>query len=464
VESFNNNEGAFRTPSLRNVGLRGAMFHNGGASLTEAVEFYLRGGDFRPPAFPAAVVRPRELSSQNKADLLAILRYGFTDQRVAAEAGPIFDRPVLYSETARVPAITGSGIASGGRAVPEIIALEPPFAGHTRFTIALAGVAPGSQAVLVIHSTDPGATPSIPATGSLLRRDVSVKDDGQGHGFTSTAVALPNAPGQTFFARWYVTTNGQVSVSRAARFTTFEAAPQTETFTTTSAASLLKGTVARGSIVTGKGENLATEARSAPSGFAAELGGITLEITDRTGAKFPASASYVSPSQINYLIPNSIAEGEATVRVLRNGIEVASGLLHVISVAPGVFTSNATGRDVAAALFQRNDAAGQGIFSYPIRFDESLQLWVPTSVDLGPDTSESFLIMFGTGFRNRESAVTALIGGVRAEVLYAGAQGTIDGLDQVNLKIPRSLIGRGEVEVTLQMDGQRTNPVIIHIQ
>jgi uncharacterized protein (TIGR03437 family) len=60
--------------------------------------------------------------------------------------------------------------------------------------------------------------------------------------------------------------------------------------------------------------------------------------------------------------------------------------------------------------------------------------------------------------------VTALIGGVRAEVLYAGAQGTIDGLDQVNLKIPRSLIGRGEVEVTLQMDGQRTNPVIIHIQ
>ena len=39
--------GAFKTPSLRNVELTGPYFHNGGAStLMQVVEFYARGGNF----------------------------------------------------------------------------------------------------------------------------------------------------------------------------------------------------------------------------------------------------------------------------------------------------------------------------------------------------------------------------------------------------------------------------------
>jgi uncharacterized protein (TIGR03437 family) len=456
--------GSFKAPSLRGVTLRNGLFHNGKASINDVIEFYNRGGDFKESTGFNTLVRELNLTYQNKLDVATALRYGFTDARVAEEAGPIFDRPVLYSESARVPALTGNGRAAVNGTVPEIIAIEPPFAGHQRFTIALSGIAPGSQAVLVISETDPGATSAVPATGSLLRREVIVKDDAKGHGFTSTAIALPNTPGQTFFARWYVTTNGQVSVSRAARFTLFEAAAQTETFTTVSAASFLKGVVARGSIVTGKGQNLATAAQSAPAGFVASLGGITITITDRTGAALPGLISFVSPGQINYLIPNTVAEGEATVRVLQGGVEVASGSLHIVGVAPGFFTANASGRDAPAAFFQRVDAGGGGTTVNPIRFDSDLKLWLPIPIDLGPDTSQGFLIMFGTGFRNREGAITATIGGVPAEVLFAGPQGTFEGLDQVNLKIPRSLVGRGEVEVVLQMDGQRTNPVVIQIQ
>jgi uncharacterized protein (TIGR03437 family) len=457
-------DGSFRPPSLRGASLRNGLFHTGNASINEMIEFYNRGGDFKESPGFNSLLRPLNLTAQDKADLAALLRYGLVDQRTANEIGPTFDRPVLYSETARVPTITGSGRAAVNGTVPEIIAIEPPFAGHQRFTIALSGIAPGSQAVLVISETDPGATSVVPATGSLLRREVIVKDDAKGHGFTSTAIALPNTPGQTFFARWYVTTNGQVSVSRGARFTLFEAAAQTETFTTVSAASFLKGVVARGSIVTGKGQNLATAAQSAPAGFVASLGGVTITITDRTGAVTSGLISFVSPGQINYLIPNTVVEGEATARVLRGGVEVASGSLHIVGVAPGFFTANASGRDAPAAFFQRVDAGGGGTTANPIRFDNDLKLWLPTPVDLGPDTSQGFLILFGTGFRNREGAITATIGGFPAEVLFAGPQGTFEGLDQVNLEIPRSLVGRGEVEVVLQLDGQRTNPVIFQFQ
>jgi len=47
---------------------------------------------------------------------------------------------------------------------------------------------------------------------------------------------------------------------------------------------------------------------------------------------------------------------------------------------------------------------------------------------------------------------------------YAGAQGTFAGQDQINIEIPRSLRGAGIVDVVLNVDGQVTNVVKIHIQ
>ena len=43
-------------------------------------------------------------------------------------------------------------------------------------------------------------------------------------------------------------------------------------------------------------------------------------------------------------------------------------------------------------------------------------------------------------------------------VTFAGAQGALAGLDQINVRLPRSLSGRGDVEVFLTVDGNQTNP------
>ena len=55
--------------------------------------------------------------------------------------------------------------------------------------------------------------------------------------------------------------------------------------------------------------------------------------------------------------------------------------------------------------------------------------------------------------------VTVQIGNREAEVLYAGAQGVLVGLDQINVLLPRSLAGSGEVIVTVTVDGKVANPV-----
>lgn len=49
-------------------------------------------------------------------------------------------------------------------------------------------------------------------------------------------------------------------------------------------------------------------------------------------------------------------------------------------------------------------------------------------------------------------------------LIGVAAQGEFVGLDQVNVLIPRELIGAGEAEVRLTVDGQPLNVVTIRVQ
>jgi uncharacterized protein (TIGR03437 family) len=87
-------------------------------------------------------------------------------------------------------------------------------------------------------------------------------------------------------------------------------------------------------------------------------------------------------------------------------------------------------------------------------------------IDLGPGTDQVVLLLFGTGLRRFSSlsAVSVRIGGQDAQVLAAAAQGQFLGLDQVNVLLPRSLIGRGEVDVVLTVDGKTANTIRINVR
>lgn len=77
-----------------------------------------------------------------------------------------------------------------------------------------------------------------------------------------------------------------------------------------------------------------------------------------------------------------------------------------------------------------------------------------------------YLILYGIGvhLRSSLSGVTATIGGTPATVSYAGAQPDFVGLDQINILIPRSLIGRGLVDVVLNVEGKAANTVKVSIK
>ena len=471
--------GRFRTPSLRNVGLRAPYMHNGRfATLEEVVEFYDRGGDFDDNK-DTGFIRRLGLAADEKSDLATFLRNQFTDPRVGAESSPLFDRPMLYSESARVPEIVGTGTAGAGGVVPRVVAIEPPLTGNPSFTVGLFDAPPGAQAVLVIDEADPGAGPEIPASASFARETVTVAaaEDGSGNGYASVSVPIPedgSLIGTELFGRWFVldaAAAGGVSATAAFRMTIFGVEmPAYPVLSTVSAASLAQGFVAPESIVSGFGVELATATDVAGSvPLPTVLAGIRVAVTDSRGSQRPAPLLFVSPGQINYQIPPGTSPGEGTVSVHR-GINPlvsnihASGNVQVASVAPALFAANSDGRGVAAVLFLRVRSDESRAFQQAAEFDSGQGSFVSAPIDLGPESDQVFLILFGTGIRFRSpQAVTATVGGEPAKVLYAAAAPGFVGLDQVNLLLPRNLTGRGEVDVIVYVDEKPTNTVRVSV-
>lgn len=229
VTGDEDDRGKFKTPNLRNVELHGPYMHNGRfQTLEEVVEFYNRGGDFPAPNLDP-IIQPLGLTTAEKVALIAFLKRPLNDPRVTGELPP-FDRPQLFTESSNVPQITGTGRAGTGGIIPEVMAIEPPFVGNPGFTVAVSKAAGGAGAVLVIDSNDPGAGTSIPASGSFFRQAVDLNGKGQGNGYGSISLPIPNNPaiaGQTFYGRWYITDAGAAngfSVTRAFRFTIFGSA------------------------------------------------------------------------------------------------------------------------------------------------------------------------------------------------------------------------------------------------
>jgi cytochrome c peroxidase len=101
--------GAFKTPSLRNVGLRAPYFHNGGkATLLDVVNFYNRGGDFAN-AEKSHDMKPLSFGSSDISALVDFLQNGLTDCRVANDQAP-FDHPSLGLANGTSLAATGGNI------------------------------------------------------------------------------------------------------------------------------------------------------------------------------------------------------------------------------------------------------------------------------------------------------------------------------------------------------------------
>ncbi|MFN0084576.1 MAG: NF038122 family metalloprotease [Blastocatellia bacterium] len=234
-----------------------------------------------------------------------------------------------------------------------------------------------------------------------------------------------------------------------------------------SAASFSGAALAADSIVALFGAGLAKETRVADTQpLPTELAGTRVNIVDARGVSRPAPLFFVSPGQVNLLIPAGTAAGAALATVQVDGGAVSDGALTIAAVAPALFSAAASGQGVAAAVALRVKADGTQLFEPVARFDQAQNRFVPIPIDLGPPGERVFLLLYGSGIRGRSAlaAATLRIGDIDAPVSYAGLVTGLTGLDQINAELPRTLAGKGDATIALTIDGRAANLVTVNVK
>jgi uncharacterized protein (TIGR03437 family) len=190
-----------------------------------------------------------------------------------------------------------------------------------------------------------------------------------------------------------------------------------------------------------------------------------LTLTDGEGVSRTAQLLAVSVGQANFIVPAAAAAGVGSVTLANAGRTIASGVLRLERVAPGLFSANADGKGVAAAIALT--VAPDGSQSTQFVFDATAAAGSRRAapIDIGQAGSKVYLLLFGTGMRNTSGTATATAGGVEVPAAGPVAQGEYEGLDQVNLgPLPASLAGRGEVEIEVSVEAKAANKVTVSIK
>jgi len=246
------------------------------------------------------------------------------------------------------------------------------------------------------------------------------------------------------------------------------ASAQPAAFSVVSAANY-RTVVAPDSLASIFGSGLATSVASAQldaSGqLPTQLGGTTVQVNGES-----AGLIYVSPAQINFLVPADIATGTADVAVRAGAGTALHATVQIANTAPALFSLDASGSGPGAIL--------NAVTYAPAPF------FVETPETAGSD-KRTRLSLYGTGIRyagnpthdatvnNVASQITAQtenstgpnfkLNVEYAGIEYAGAAPGFFGLDQINIILPPDLDGAGTVSLAITAEDGSSNIVTIQV-
>lgn len=185
---------------------------------------------------------------------------------------------------------------------------------------------------------------------------------------------------------------------------------------------------ARGSIFALFGTNLSSASAPLQSGpLQTTLDGVTLNVTVN-GVTTQALLYYLSPTQINAVLPSSTPTGTGTLTVTNNGVVSAPFTITAVESDFGLLTVN-SGSGPVAGFDASNNGAYLG-FTTAANPGDVLELW---GTGLGPVANDA------TGGPVSDP-ITVYIGGVAATVQYQG-RSSYTGLDQINVVVPPNVSG-----------------------
>jgi len=169
-----------------------------------------------------------------------------------------------------------------------------------------------------------------------------------------------------------------------------------------------------------------------------------------------ASLFFVSPTQINFLVPYELLPGTVTVYVARQNLAGPLVKIQLNSAAPGMFIWNgnmAIAAHLNGSVISREAPAVAG---------EIIVVYATGLGRVAPDTITG-KIASGAATIVARSQLQILLDGVACpapNVLYAGLAPGFAGLYQINLKLPSSLPLNPEIRLVI---GSASSPSLIQL-
>ncbi len=231
---------------------------------------------------------------------------------------------------------------------------------------------------------------------------------------------------------------------------------------TVNAASFATAPNAPGSLVSLFGTAIAGAPATASSlPLPSSLGGTAVLINGVATPLF-----YVSPTQINYQLPDGLAGlSQASLVVSVNGVESPAVTIHLSPAAPGIFSLNQQGTGQGAILISTTGqlSSVSGANARPAQVGDYVSIYC---TGLGPVSNPP---PDGTPAQASPAAYTlttptVTIGGVAAPVQFAGLAPGFTGLYQVNVQIPPGIPSGAQVPVVLTLNQAVSNTVTIAVE
>ena len=223
--------------------------------------------------------------------------------------------------------------------------------------------------------------------------------------------------------------------------------------TITNAASNLPTAVAPGEIMTIYGTGLGTDpisyqtvdVVSNPQG----LIDTTLNNLQVNFNGFSAPILYQEGKQIAVVVPYEIAGAGSSVgvQVINNGVTTAALNATLQATAPEIFSANGSGTGQAAALDQNGTLNSS---TNPATAGSAVVLYATGEGVTSPGGIDGLINNAAIALPKPIAAVSVTVGGVNTPIEYAGAApGQVAGLMQVNIRLPLTGLGSGNLPVKI---------------
>jgi uncharacterized protein (TIGR03437 family) len=215
--------------------------------------------------------------------------------------------------------------------------------------------------------------------------------------------------------------------------------------------------VAPGSLVAIFTSTLATQGASfTTASLPGSLAGVTVTfkgITAPVVQVVPGGANPFVSVQVPFEVLNAGQNSaDVPVTISVNGVPSAAAPVQIVASQPGIFTltANGQGQAVLVNLADHTIAAPTGPGAHPIPRGQTAFFYVTGLGAMTPSVADgSGICPAANGLCNANAMPTVSVGGVPAQVSFAGQAPGFPGVGQINITIPQNAPTGGSVALTV---------------